>query len=179
MQDAPLSSFPSHRPTSVFSPRRQCHPKRRFLCRRIMWASRISAAPRRGWPAPRSDGDPLYTPAARDPSPGIGPAGSRRRGLAPLLGRSSQSRSGTYPLRRENTPGREKDLSGQGALRGVQPRSRAWHLPGAAAYGAAPGPRPQGPRDGVRGEGAQRFPPGVRTFNFKLLFIYFYLKGIQ
>lgn len=39
--------------------------------------------------------------------------------------------------------------------------------------------RARGPKAGVSGEGAQRFPPAVCAFNFQLSFIYSYLKGIQ
>lgn len=137
--------------------------------------ARVAGSSERWGPAicPRSSGSfsrdrTRWVPAARPRSaPGTELTKPQRR--------RGGTQRGTHPLRRENTAGREKDLSGQGALRGVQPRSRAWHLPGAEAHGAAPGPRPQGPRDGVRGEGAQRFPLGVCTFNFKLLFIFLFL----
>lgn len=94
VRDAPLSSFPSHGPPFVSSRRRQCRPKQRFRCRSRMWASGISSALGQGSPAPRRDGDPLYTPPARDPSLGIGPTGFRAERPRSTPGTQRTSRSG-------------------------------------------------------------------------------------
>uniref|UniRef100_A0A674HLD4 T-box transcription factor 15 n=2 Tax=Passeriformes TaxID=9126 RepID=A0A674HLD4_TAEGU len=81
------------------------------------------------------------------------------------------------------SPEGKRSRQGKGSQRVRGTARSAAPLPSLAPPGSRgvwpPGPRPQGRRDGVRGEGAQHFPLGVRTLNFQLSFVYFYLKGIR
>lgn len=131
---------------------------------------------------------PTICPAARDPSPGTGPAGSRRRGLAPLLGRSSQSRSGGAGGRRggptlsggKTLPAGKRTSAGKGHSEESSP---------APEPGTSREPRRMEQRR-ARGRKARGTGLGEREHNASLLvsvllilnsclFFYFYLKGIQ